>query len=142
MASYTFGYSYGFGSSGGVLTNICWDTLTATDTVYSSTVSPTETSDGTLIYNIQFDTSDGEFIMQFGVAGDEDLENTAVIIFEYNGTKLDLQWDSVNEYYTGTDSTLATEIALEVDNNNVCFLATVIPDLFISYDYETIEEDS
>ena len=140
MASFTFGYSYGYGSGASTsLTNICWDTLLSVGTVYSSDVTPTTTSDGTEIYNIQFDTSTCVFMAQFGTLGDEQLENTAVIIFEYNGTKLDLQWDSTNKYYTGTDSILATEIALEVDNNNVCFLATVIPDLFINYDYVTQE---
>ena len=130
--------SLNLGTAGRASANICWDTLFAVGTVYSSDVTPTHTSDGTLIYNVQFDTSTGLFIAQFGALGDEELKNTSTIIFEYNGTKLDLQWDSVNLYYTGTDSTLAAEIALE-DGSQVCFLASVVPDLFINYDYITEE---
>ena len=134
-----FGFNFGLlgGAGGAPGNNMCWTTLEDTGTVYSGTVSPATTSDGTTIYNVQFDTSDGEFIMQFGDAGDEELDNTALITFTYKGGyELPLYWDATNEYYSGTDTDLATEIALLVDEK-VCFGAYVTPDLTIWYDFIT-----
>ena len=123
------------------LANMCWNNLTSTGTVFSSPVIPTHTADGTLVYNMQFDISDGVFISQFGELGNEQLDNISIIMFSYTETKyVALQWDDVNLYYTGTNLTLANEIALR-ENTRVCFLATVTPDLLIHYDYITIEED-
>ena len=124
---YTHGFGgnfSGFGMSDGVASNMCWDTLLVVGTVYSGDTTPTHTSDGTLIYNIQFDTSTGLFIAQFGTLGDELLRNTLLFTFEYNGNSVELWWDEVNNYYAGTSIDLANILALE-EGTQVCWTYTV-----------------
>ena len=78
--------------------NMCFDILENTvDTIYTGSLTPTHTADDTLIYNIQFDTATGEFIMQFGDTGEDELltyndqmevvNTAAMLILEYKGTK-------------------------------------------------------
>ena len=146
-------FTVGLTSGSGVANNICWIPLTLiSGTTYSGTVSPTHTSDGTLIYNIQFDTSTGLFLAQFGDLGQTQLEavneqletNTvSLITFTYNGKyEMAMQWDDVNLDYRGTDIALASELALAVDTT-VCFGAYVSPDMFLYLDLLTnYEEDA
>ena len=143
----------GLGTAGRALNNnICWDTLFAVGTVYSGDTVPTHTSDGTLIYNIQFDTSTGLFLAQFGDLGQTQLEavneqletNTvSLITFTYDGKyEMEMYWDDVNLDYRGTDIALASELALGV-GTRVCFGAYVSPDMFLYLDLVTnYEEDA
>lgn len=116
--------NFGFIGGGSSGENICFDSLANVGTVYSSDVTPTHAADGTEIYNIQFDTSTGIFIAQFGAAGDELLSDTLNVTISYGGDSVELYWDEVNDYYTGTNTTLATALALEV-GNQVCFSMSV-----------------
>lgn len=117
--------------------NICWDPLTSSGSIYSGPIYPTHTADGTLIYDIQFDTSTGVFIAQFGIAGDEQLDNVSIITLTYQKSYvLEMQWDEAGKFYTGTDLALAAELALE-DGNRTCFGMYVSPDQFLNLDLET-----
>jgi len=145
-----FGFGFqGLGGSRGAAstTNMCWQPIGSSGdergflTASFGTMYPTTTSDGTFIYRTSFNVTTGLFIFSFGVAGDERLDNTGIIIYEYNGTKLDLVWDKTNEDYRGTNTSLATELdALGLVNT--CFLATVVPEKIFSFDYQTIEMEA
>ena len=139
--------NFGFKRSiDGIANNTCWTSLFAVGTVYSSDTVPTHTSDGTLIYNMQFDTSSGLFIFKFGDLGQTQLEavneqletNTvSLITFTYDGKyEMEMYWDDVNLDYRGTDIALANELALGVDGT-VCFGAYVSPDKFLDLDLVT-----
>ena len=142
------GFNFGLlgGSGGGLSSNMCWDVLTLiAGTTYGhdlgsavDTITPSTTSDGTTIYSFTFDTATGVFVASFGNSGNEQLDNNSVIVFEYGGEKVALEWDDTESYYTGTDSAMATSLATQV-GTLTCFLATVAPDLMISYDYVTVE---
>ena len=55
--------------------NMCFVILENTvDTVYTGDINPTHTADDTLIYNIQFDIATGEYIMQFGNTGEDEVK--------------------------------------------------------------------
>ena len=111
---------FGFDLAPAITNNICWDTLLAAGTVYSSDVTPTHTSDGTLIYNIQFDTSTGLFIAQFGVLGDEIIKGSKDITLTFGDDSIVLYFDLVERDYRYVNQVLADSIALEV-GSKVCF---------------------
>ena len=139
--------------STGELTNFCWTELSSVGTVYSGVTDPTHTSDGTEIYNVQFDTSTGVFIAQYGTTGTDQLSSVTdtgednlieIITFVYtDGQNVALQWSSDDSYYTGTDSDLADTLALE-DGNQVCALMDAEPliALILSFGRSTILEDA
>ena len=137
-------FSRSISTSLGESVNMCWNTLTNSGTIFGyisgsiGTIDPEYTSDGTYIYQATTDTSNGLFIFSFGIAGDESLTNTSTVIFEYRKNKLDLQWDDVNLDYRGTNTIMSSDIASNV-GNNVCFIATIVPDKFIHLDYTTTE---
>ena len=131
----------------GVANNTCWTPLTLiSGTTYGGTISPTHTSDGTLNYSMQFDTSIGLFIFKFGDTGQTQLEavnehletNTvSLITFTYNSKyEMEMYWDDINLDYRGTDTALANELVLGVDGT-VCFGAYVSPDKFLDLDLVT-----
>ena len=123
---------------GGIADNFCWTPLELiSGTTYGGTTSPTHTADGTLIYSAQFDTSTGIFIFRMGDSGDEKLFNSSLLILQYKGkNEVELYWDDVNLYYTGTNVELANELALEV-GNDVCGIFFASPDNFLLLDLVT-----
>ena len=96
-------------------------------------IIPTYTAGGVLIYSFYWDTTTGKFIMQFGVAGDEKLENTMQILAE-GEHKLVLVYDEVEQYYTATDKSISDDITTPVGDVQ-CFMFYVVPDLMIHYKY-------
>jgi hypothetical protein len=143
MPSYYFGYGYSFGSGAGStncymsLTNYTGTTWGHLDTTNEDLV-PDVTADGTYIYEASFDTSDGSFIMSFGVAGNEQLDNCLLIIKEFDTDHVELHWNATTTQYEGTNQALATELALSV-GQQVCFRDVAIPDLLIDIDFSTLE---
>jgi len=106
----------------------------------NGTMFPAHTSGGLLIYSFRFYTT-GEWILQFGVAGDEQMPNNqqGVIQFGLADTEnILLIWDDTLNYYVGNDTGTATEVIKKV-GQEVCFTATIIPDLLVQYTYSEIE---
>lgn len=139
------------GMGGGYTVDIaytnCFSALAESGTVYGfidsvlgvGTLSPTTTSDGTYIYQFSWDTSDGSFIMAFGVAGNEALDNTLLIIASFTDGNVELHWDATNLYYAGTNTVLAGELAARA-GTEVCYEALAIPDLLVDISFEQLEE--
>ncbi len=96
-------------------------------------VIPTHTAGGVLVYSFYWDITTGQFIMQFGDAGDEKLENTMQIL-AVGKQKLVLIYDEVEQYYTATDKEVSDGITAAV-GEVVCFMFYVVPDLMIHYKY-------
>lgn len=138
-----FGYGadspFGFGFKDILPTN-CYPSLTNSGTVWGyidttlGALDPDTTSDGTHIYQTTFDTSNGLFVMSFGAAGNEQLTNVLLIVKEFKGGHVELYWNATNSRYEGTNSALATDLAL-LTGTEVCFADIAIPDLLINIDY-------
>jgi len=126
------------GLNGWEATNFCWTPLEViSGTTYGGTTSPTHTADGTLIYSAQFDTSTGIFIFRLGDAGDEKLFNSSLLVLQYQGVnEVEMYWDDVNLYYSGTSVELADALALEV-GNEVCVTFYASPENFLLLDLVT-----
>jgi len=141
-------YGLNFGFHGGTAedndTN-CFSPLEQTGDSLHGTLLPDTTSDGTLINPLTINVTTGAFVMGFGVAGDEQLyqdeaETIPVrkLIFAYSSDNLQLNWNSTNENYDGTNLSLATALQTEV-GNNVCFSAIAIPDVLVWFGFSTME---
>ena len=156
MASKRYGFTpkdrYGFGTQSGYgfvslgVTNVC--VTQGTDgTWYGAralsnpppvwdfgAINPTTTVEEKFVFAIKWQ-ADGTFIMRLGDIGNEPVTDTNIVILQYNGDSVACDWDEINLYYTGSNSTMAT---LLIDNyvlgEDVCLNAIIIPDLFISYD--------
>ena len=147
-----FGYGgpfSGFGSGGSSTPTNCWNPLEVlTDGGYgydsaqasSGNLDPSVTSDGQVIYSFRL-YSTGEWILQLGVAGDEQSPNSVegVIQFGISGTdNILLVWNESNLRYEGTDLGTATAVIAEL-GNKVCFAASIVPELLVHYDFKTLE---
>ena len=134
---------YGFSQAQLIPTN-CYPSLANSGTVWGyiditlGAIDPDTTADGTLIYQATFDTSDGAFIMSFGVAGNEQITNTLLIIKSFEEGHVELAWNATNSRYEGTNTTLAAELAL-LTGTKVCFEDVAIPDMLINIDFAGLE---
>ncbi len=122
----------------------CYPSLINSGTVWGyiditlGALDPDTTADGTYIYQATFDTSDGAFIMSFGVAGNEQITNCLLIIKEFESDHVELYWNATNSRYEGTNITLATDLAL-LTGTEVCFADIAIPDLLIDINFFELE---
>lgn len=143
-----FGFNFGLigGSRDRIYTN-CWDTLIQltdgwygydTDQTPTGVLVPSVTSSGSTIHAYKFNTTTGEFRLEIGAAGDEELENTSMVLYQHGSDSIELFFDDVNNYYTGIDVYLASKVASEVDTKS-CFNSLVVPELLIHYTYAELE---
>ena len=147
MPAYTYKYGYGFDSGASANQfNICC-TLTTDGTWYGGLTSANITPDSTItsqtFYALKW-KADGTFVMQFGVAGNEQVPDVPDIKLytRYQTAPVVLVWDATNLYYTDTDATLAGLLisAQTGGATTICFDGELFPTTIISYDYnlETI----
>ena len=131
----------------GIGTNVCiqvdYDGSKYYGYIYGSLGSsdPDQTNDGQIFYSFIWDNA-GNFIMQFGLAGDEPVPGTASLFIYspgFNKGRLAL-WDSVNAQYQFTDLQLATDLIAEFNNGKteVCLYLSIEDGLVIDYNYDTI----
>jgi hypothetical protein len=106
-------------------------------------IDPTETTDGTLVYQYTTDNV-GNLELRFGVGGDIKLTDVDEIYVDdnyFNDTYV-FVWDSGLQGYLLTDTEYGQLIRDEFANNGefeMCVGMYVLPDLFIFYDYSEIE---
>ena len=143
-----FGLAHAGGGSGAVFkTNVCitqgndgivtWYGATLTDPPFGS-INPTITVEGQTVYAFKW-KADGVFRMRFGDIGNEPVTDTNIILVAHDQGSLALSWDEANLYYEGTDSALATSlIAAYVEGEDTCFRVQIIPDEFISYNFDLL----
>ena len=138
---------------GGLLPTNCFNPLIQlTDGGYgydtaqtpSGTIEPTYTTDGTFIYSVRF-YSTGEFIYQFGIAGDQQLFQdeaetlpVTLIIIKGKRENVEISWNETNLRYEGFNVDMATN-AIELVGEEVCFAVVVIPRIIVWYDLATLE---
>ena len=110
----------GNGNSGDSI-RVCWNPLVNTfGDNYGGTTTPTHTPDGILIYNEDFNKTTGLFTASFGDSGADKLVDIDMLIFNFNGEAVTLDWNITELDYRGTNGPLAIQLALE-ENNDVCF---------------------
>ena len=93
-------------------------------------IDPTHTESLLLRYSIKFDAISGDWIVQFGDAGNEKSESVdnGVIEFDIDGADdILLTWSEVNLRYEGNDLTTAGVVADEI-GSEVCFATVFIAD--------------
>ena len=79
--------------------------------------------------------------MKFGVAGDTQLDNVAIGIYEHGKFTIPLTWDPDNKWYDGDN--LDAALALEsLVGQETCFMMTAVPDLLQKFTYEFIETET
>jgi len=112
--------------------------------VPATNIDPTHTSDGTLIYSIQADTTTDEVTARFGDNGDEQLytddthTNTiSQIYIKHDKYSVILLWDNVSSLYRGTSIEITKSMADAV-GSEYCMQALVVPDLIIDYDFKEV----
>ena len=146
---YGFGVTPGYGFAGG-LGNVCVTQGTdgtwygAKIGVYPNweygEIAPSVNIEGEPVYSFRWNAS-GDFIMEFGENGDTPVTDVNIVVVKYNGTTIALTWDpDVGVLgYTGNNLELATLLINNyVLGEDVCFDVTIIPQLFISYDFDLL----
>ncbi len=106
----------------------------------SGVLVPASTSSGQKIYSFRF-YSTGEFIMEFGDAGDEPIPNAtqSIITFDLeNVNNVLIQWNEINLRYEGNDISVATQLNDHIDEV-ICLGAIAVPKLLIYYDFATLD---
>ncbi len=99
-------------------------------------IVPASTSDGVHIYSFRFyDT--GEWILQFGNLGDEQLPNSTQGVIQFDIAETEnilLTWSDANSRYEGMDLDSATAI-IPLVGTEVCFAGGIVPSTIIWYDF-------
>ena len=143
-----FGFNFGLlgkGKGGLSYTNCLMPLIQLTDGWYgfdigqspTGVIDPTHTSDLQLVYAFKFDTVSGDWILQFGDAGDELALNahTGVIQFEIDDAdNVLLTWNEANLRYEGNDVGTAEAVVVEL-GNEVCFASVLVPRVLVWYDF-------
>ena len=143
--SYRFGYPsrYGFGGAAGAASNFC--VVQGTDLTWYGAegatygfIDPVYTPLGQVIYSFKW-KADGSFVMSFGVAGNEQVPDTDLILVEDGADKLSLVWNSTTLIYEGSNVTFATRLISEyVLDEVVCMYVQIVPNQFIGYDFSVL----
>ena len=148
-----FGFNFGLSGSGEIIPTNCFNPLIQlTDGGYgydtaqtpSGTIEPTYTADGTFIYSVRFYAT-GEFIYQFGIAGDQQLFQdeaetlpVTLIIIKGKRENVEISWNETNLRYEGFNLEMATN-AIESLGEEVCFTVVVVPRIIVWYDLAILE---
>ena len=136
----------GTGSGGGSIapTN-CWEPLIQLtngwygndDAQGEGVINPNITSAGKHIYAMKFDTISGDWIIQLGVAGNEQADNVDEIVLAFSAGNVLLAWNGVNLRYEGNNQELAVALIEDV-GTDVCIGAVAVPEMVIHYTFETL----
>ncbi len=146
-----FGFNFGFlGNGNGIAFTNCIIKLTQLPDGWwgfdlgqdpTGTLTPDKTSSGIQVYSFKFNDVSGDWIVQFGVAGDENLPNSTQGVLQFSISETDnvlLVWNEANLRYEGNDIDTAKAVVVEV-GNDVCFRIVFVPELFIFYDFSELE---
>ena len=107
----------------------------------ATNIEPPITSTGVLIYSFRANVVSGEWVMRFGDAGDEQLENVSIGIYEHEHFTIALTWDTDNLWYDGYNPEAALALETLVGEEH-CFRMSVVPDLLQRFTYEFIETET
>ena len=132
---------------GGEGTNVCmqvdYDGSKYYGYIYGSLGSsdPDQTNDGQIFYSFIWD-ADGNFVMQFGLTGDEQLNSTTSILVyspKFNKGRIS-QWSIGSNQYEFTDLQLATNLitAFNDGETKLCLYLSIEDGLVVDYTYDTI----
>jgi len=146
-----FGFNFGFlGGGGGINFTNCWTPLIAlADGGYghddaqiedNGTLTPNVTSNGVYVYSFRFYNT-GEWYLQFGAAGNEQIPNSVQGILHFDISDADnvlLTWSVANSRYEGYDTGTASAVITEV-GEEVCFRGVFVPELLIHYTFNKLE---
>ncbi len=149
-----FGLNFGLlGKSGGGSINLCLQTVGVSGTTIGfhtglgiGSSDPTHTADGTLLYGYTWDypVVDGKFTIQWGTAGDEQLENvTNILIVSKTGAEVGVvEWDDTNKAYLFYNTENAQQLNDAYDAGELdpfCFSMYVLPSPFIRITYNELK---
>ena len=130
---------------GGVSYGMCFMSVVKDGDWYGSSepasegeIEPGQASDGTDIYSYRVNATTGEFRLRFGSSGNEQLNNCSLVIYDHGSFKVGMEWDSTNEYYSGTDYD-AAQIVAGYKGSKHCFNSYIVPELLIHYDFSDLE---
>jgi len=133
------------GTMGG--TNVCmqvdYDGSKYYGYIYGSLGSsdPDQTNDGQIFYSFTWDNA-GNFVMQFGLTGDEQLSSiTSILVYspKFNKGRIS-QWNTGSNQYEFTDLQLATDLitAFNDGETELCLYLSIEDGLVVDYTYDTI----
>ena len=153
VLSYELGYHgdgvLSYSPSSAMTPTNCWSPLEVlTDGGYGydsaqaapGNMNPSVTSDGQVIYSYRF-YSTGEWYLELGVAGDEQSPNSVEGVMQFgihNTENVLMVWNETNLRYEGDDLGTATAVIAEL-GNEVCFTASIVPELLLWINFETLE---
>ena len=121
-------------------TNICFTTVQQNGDWYgadAANIYPDTTSDGTPFYSYWANSVTGEFVLKFGAAGNTELTNVSVVIYQHNGREVGMSWDDTNKYYSGNDLIAAQYISSKLGEDH-CFNTVVVPSLLQWFQFDSI----
>ena len=135
---------FGFGTGSGTGSDICIITMgTSGDwrghiAGSGSVISPSATYAGLDIYEYKWNIVTGQFIISFGVAGDDELANIVQIIVKHprRPDSNSAVWNSTDTQYDFVDLDLAQWIDDDIARS--CFIINFQPIILIQYDFSNI----
>ena len=100
-------------------------------------MSPEYTIDGQFIFAIKW-RADGTFQARIGDAGINPVTDTNIIVLKFTSTSsVALTWNESTFLYEGVNQDLAANLITNyVPDKVTCITALIIPDLFISYNFD------
>lgn len=102
-------------------------------------ISPDATYSGVEIYEYTWNVVTGEFILSFGVAGNDYVTNIPELLITHHTVPdgNSAVWDDTQTAYIFTDLTLAQYIGTNTDES--CFWVEPVPENLFLYDFSTID---